>query len=326
MHDVWRKYNPRVRPFFLSAALIAITLNTGCSTTSTVYDSLSAGAEKVTTSGGNLLSSAERLWPGVTWTADYENAEQKASELGTGVLFLFTNHDRTKPDALRDHLKDPTQRGAASAYIPALLFKRNESDRRYADQFGVQRAPAIIVVHPDGSYHSTQGVLSTEKATEFLTQAVPPGTAPKLNPHIARRLGYYWHRDWATAKKAAEDNQREMFVVLERWMSRDWDILEPMIERREVYSRVAHMVHCRPGTAWNSAGAVATQLGVQNFPAIVIVPVSGDPRILELPTSYEAIVRFADQKAEPPPAAADKPEAAAEAPEAAAQKPETTAP
>lgn len=293
-----------VRTIFSVVPILLVVLS-GCSSTA-LHDNLSAGAEKLTTSGGNLLTGAERLWP-VTWTADYENAERKASEAGTGVLYLFTNKDRTRPDPVRDYLKNPEHRGSVAGYIPALLFKNFEPDRRYAEQFGVNRAPALIVLHPDGTYHALQGSVSAETTTAFLTNATPPGQAPALNPHINRRLGYYWFRDWPSARKAAQENQRDAFVVLERWMSRDWDLLKPMLERKEVYSRVAHMVHCRPGSAWASGGSVAAELGVQNLPAIVIVPHAGDPRILELPSSYEAIVRFADQKPEPPPSEPESP-------------------
>jgi hypothetical protein len=69
-----------------------------------------------------------------------------------------------------------------------------------------------------------------------------------------------------------------------------------MLERREVYSRMANMIHCRPSTAWSSAGSVASELGIRNLPAVAIVPADGsEPSVLELPTSFEAIARFADQ-------------------------------
>ncbi len=187
----------------------------------------------------------------------------------------------------------------AADYVPALLFHKNESDRRYAAQFGVYRAPAVIVLHPDGTYHATQGSLSAETLADFLSRSSPPGSTPVLNPHVTRRLGYAWYRDWESAKQASQASGKPVFVVLERWMSRDWDTLRPMLDRREVYSRVANMIHCRPSTAWSTASGVASQLGIQNLPAVAIVPPDGqEPCVLELPTSYEAIVRFADQASE----------------------------
>ncbi len=262
---------------------------------------MSATGEKALAKGSWAWHSAGRLWPaGVwpagIWVADYEQAEQLACESGRGTLYLFTQKDLTREDAVRDLLEDPAARGVAADYIPAILFQRNESDRRFADQFGVTRAPTVIVVHPDGTYHGTQGSLTPEKLIAFLAASSPPGSAPTLNPHVTRQHGYAWIRDWEAAKQASQSSGKPIFVVLERWMSRDWDALQPMIERREVYSRTANMVHCRPSTAWSTATGVASELGINNLPAIAIVPPDGGaPSILELPSSYESIVRFADQ-------------------------------
>jgi hypothetical protein len=289
-----------VRTIFIPATFVLITTLTGCSTT-TLQGSLSAGASSLSNGANTLWSGASKLWPaGVwpasVWTADYEEAEQLSSASGKGTMFLFTNNDLTREDSIREFLEDPAARGVAADYVPALLFHRIESDRRYAAQFGVHRAPAVIVLHPDGTYHATQGSLSTEKLAEFLSESSPPGSAPTINPHVTRRLGYAWNRDWESAKQASQASGKPIFVVLERWMSRDWDALRPMLERREAYSRVANMIHCRPSTAWSSASGVASQLGIQNLPAVAIVPANGEePYVLELPPSYEAIVRFADQ-------------------------------
>ena len=279
---------------------VTLILLTGCSTT-TWRSNLSVAAERVTAGGESLWHGAGRLWPaGVwptgIWVPDYEQAEQLASESGRGTLFLFTQKDLTRDDAVRNLLEDPATRGVAADYIPAILFQRNESDRRFAAQFGITRAPSVILLHPDGTFHATQGSLTPEKLTAFLTASAPPGSAPTVNPHVARRLGYAWIRDWEAAQQASQASGRPIFLVLERWMSRDWDALRPMLERREVYSRTANMVHCRPSTAWSSSTAVASQLGIENLPAIAIVPADGgEPSILELPSSYESIVRFADQ-------------------------------
>jgi hypothetical protein len=287
-----------VRIGFLPLILLPLA---GCSTSSLETTVTSAG-ESITGTAGRVWHGAGRLWPaglwpdGV-WVADYERAEELAAESRQGILYLYTALDRTRPDDLRDHLADPTRRGVASGYLPALLFQRNENDRRYAAQFGVQRAPAVIVVHPDGTYHSTHGRLSPESATQFLSQSSPPGAAPDWNPLIARRIGYAWHRDWAPAQAASQRTGRPIFVVLERWMSRDWDQLGPMLERREVQTRTVGMIPCRPSTMWSSSAGVAAKLGVTKWPAVAIVPVEGEAMILEMPNSYEAIVRFIDRSA-----------------------------
>ncbi len=299
MQGAGRKYNPGVRTSFIFVVL-SMSVFTGCST-ATLRSNLSAGATTLSNGANTLWTGAGKLWPaGVwpasIWTADYEEAEQLSSASGEGTLFLFTQKDLTREDPIRKFLEDPAIRGVAADYVPALLFQKNERDRRYAEQFGVTRAPAVILAYSDGTYDATQGSLTDEKLAEFLTESSPPGSTPKWNPLLARHLGYAWYRDWESARQASQTSGKPMFVVLERWMSRDWETLRPMLERREVYSRVANMIYCRPSTAWSSASGVATQLGIGNLPAVAIVPADGaEVEVLELPTSYEAIVRFIDQ-------------------------------
>lgn len=281
------------------SALFVTVLIAGCSR-SALETQINATGEKAAATASSLWTGAGRLWPaGVwpagAWVADYEEADRLAAESGKGTLFLFTQKDMTREDSLRSFLENPANRGVAADYTPALLFQKNEPDRRYAGQFGVRRAPAVIVRHADGTYHATQGSLSPEKLSVFLTKAQPPGDAPAINPLIARSVGFAWIRDWDAARESSKRSGKLIFVVLEHWMSRDWDTLGPMVERREVYTRTANMIACRPATAWNSASEAAAQLGVKNLPAVAIVPPDGDPSILELPTSYEAIVHFADE-------------------------------
>ncbi len=294
-----RKYNPSMRISCFSAASIALAFGMGCSM-ATLETTINDTGEKALDTGNSVWTGAGRLWPtGLwpvgTWVADYEEAERLSSDSGKGTLYLFTQTDLTRKDSLRDYLENPSNRGVAADSVTALLFQRNERDRRYAAQFGVYRAPAVIVVHADGTYHATQGSLSPEKVSAFVTESQPPGAAPNINPLIARNKGYAWIRDWESARQASQKSGKPVFVVLERWMSRDWDTLAPMIERREVHTRVANMIPCRPSTAWSTASSTASALGIKNLPAVAIVPAEGDPFVLELPTSYEAIVHFADQ-------------------------------
>ena len=86
-----------------------------------------------------------------------------------------------------------------------------------------------------------------------------------------------------------------VFVVLDRWMTRDWLKLGPMVECRDVHSRVADMVHCRPNAGlWSGVDAACQHFGVANLPAVVVVRPDGSHQTLELPSSSTAIARFLD--------------------------------
>jgi hypothetical protein len=232
-------------------------------------------------------------WIAGDLAADYQAAERLARESNTGILILYTNIDLTREDAMRAAVKGAAS-GDAGKYVRCVLFRDNEPDRRYVAQYGVDRAPALIVVHFDGTYHARSGHMSAEQTADFLASATPPGSRPKLNPFIPRESNYAWNSHFESAERVSRASGRPMLVVLNRWMTRDWRKLRAMLERREVYARFADMVHCRPGSLWSSSASAAARFGVKNLPALVIVEPDGNAQALELPASYEAIVRFAD--------------------------------
>ncbi len=246
------------------------------------------------TSGCTAAAGRIQWWISGHWVADYQSAERLSRESNTGIVILYTNVDLTRDDPMREAVRNEATRGKTGEYVRCVLFRDNEPDRRYVAQYGVDRTPAMILVHADGTYHARVGALSSEGIAQFIAEADPPGLKPKLSPFIPRESTYAWISDFESARQSARESGRSMLVVLDRWATRDWSRLRPMLERREVYVRLADMVHCRPGSLWSSAGSAARELGVRNLPAIVIVEPEGEAHILELPGSYESIVRFAE--------------------------------
>lgn len=233
------------------------------------------------------------------WVADYDTAEQRARETGRGMLILYKDERPGADDSLEQIIETAPVEGRTRRYVRCMLFKSYEPDRRYVAQFGVERAPALIVIHPDGTYHARSGAMSTSDVLAFLAQAAPPGRRPLLNPHIPRKADYRWLTSFDEAEPIAGRTHRPILAVFYRTLSRDWSRLEPMLERHEVYSRLAPMVHCRLGLMSLSSAAYITRFGALKLPAIVIAHPDGTFDVLELPTSYEAIVRFVDASQAP---------------------------
>ncbi len=239
-------------------------------------------------------ASTPAVWTLGSWSAGYENAERVARSSGRALLVYYRTTDQSMPDPVYDALQSRDVKSRTSNFITCQLFQSYEPDRRFVAQYGVQRAPALILIHPDGTYHAQAGMVTPAQIAQFLDAAVPPGSPPALNPHLARAPAYGWYASLDTAKAAGERTGRPVLVVLDRWQTRDWDRLRPMLERREVYARFADMIHCRPSSFWGSAESARKQLGVAVLPALVIIRPDGSHHAIELPTSYEAIVRFAD--------------------------------
>ncbi len=233
-------------------------------------------------------------WRPNGWYSDYDSAEARMNESGGDMLIFYRSVDQGLPDPTYEALCSSPLKSQTAKYVRCSLYQTYEPDRRYVAQYGVVRAPALIVVHRDGTYHSLSGATSAAKISEFLAAAQPPGASPVLNPHIPREANYAWHTSLESAEAAARETGQPILIVFDQWWSRDWWKLENLLKHREVYNRFAGMVHCRPWSILGLGDESLARFGVENTPALVIVHPDGSYSVLELPTSFEAIVRFAD--------------------------------
>ncbi|MFQ5589542.1 MAG: hypothetical protein ACE5HE_00125 [Phycisphaerae bacterium] len=241
-----------------------------------------------------------RLRLHVGWLADYDTAESRVRETGRDMLIWYQDPRPGNTDPLEEVLRTPIIKSRIRGYVLCRLFKSYEPDRRYVAQFGVERAPALILVHTDGTCHSHSGLMSTETVYSFLLGAKAPGRAVMVNRHIPRRADYRWYRTPEPARRAAEPTQRPILFVFHRRLTGDWWRLEKLLSRREVYQRLGDMVHCRVVTPIPWADVHISEFGALRLPALVIARHDGTYSILETPTSYEAVVRFADASQEHP--------------------------
>ncbi len=240
-------------------------------------------------------SSTWGRWRPNGWHADYGAAEARMAESGGEMLIFYRAVDQSRPDPTFDALRSAPLKHQTARYVQCSLYRSYEPDRRYAAQYGVERAPALIVVHRDGTYHAQMGPASAEQIADFLADAQPPGATPVPNPHIHRETNYAWHSSLESAEAAARKTGQSILIVFDRWWSGDRRKLDKLLERREVYGRFARMVHCRPGSVLGLGDQSMARFGVVNRPALAVVHPDGSHHVLELPTSYEAIVRFADR-------------------------------
>lgn len=228
------------------------------------------------------------------WLADYDAAESAMHESGRPLLIVFKNNRKGAPDSVEAVLRSERFADFSDRCVCCVLQRSYEPDRRYVAQFGVRRAPALIVVHTDGTYHARSGALSAQEVKEFLAQAKPPGAKPRINPLIPREPRYAWYDTLAEAKTVASKTNRSMLIVYHRALTDDWPRLEKLLRRREVFVRVGDMVHGRVATVNLWSDKQETPFGTLRLPCIVIVLADGTYESLERPTSYERIVRFLD--------------------------------
>jgi len=232
-------------------------------------------------------------WTTHRWETDYENAERRARASGRGMLIVYRDGRKNVDAPLEKVLR--SRELVLPPYERCELFRPVEADRRYADQFHVQRAPAIILRHPDDTYHAWTGTWAHDDVAAFLAQATPPGSPPRWNAFVSRTVHYRWYETFGGASEAAKQSQKPMLVVVHRAMTPDWPKLNQLLTRPEVFRRFQDVVHCRLVCLNPAARSFDAPFGRMGVPAIAVIHPDGTSAVLEIPTSSDAIVRFADR-------------------------------
>jgi hypothetical protein len=254
--------------------------------------------------GTGCISSLGHWTPG-GWLAGYESAEQHALKTGRPLLIYYREFGHEKDRAMDDALKSSLVERLSAHYVRCRLFRSYEPQRRYVAQFGVDRTPALIVVHRDGTYHSHIGLMSSVEAASFLAHGQPPGAQPRLDPYLPRKPQYVWQGRIDEAERTAQRLQRPALIVFHRTLTSDWKTVEKILMRKEVYARFAGLVHCRVGVLNPWSSAHITRFGALRLPTLVLLRTDETFEVLEVPTSYEAVVLFADATLNPLPTSAN---------------------
>ncbi len=237
----------------------------------------------------------QAAWEPDTWVNGYQEAETRASEHETGMIFCYRDTAPNRPDQMIEAARDAIANDVKSDYVGSVLTKSYARDRKYVAQFGVDRSPALVVFHPDGTYHAHVGFLDARGVQDFLASATPPGNSPIWNAFLHREPRYNWQQSTEQAETIASESNRSMLIVYHRPWSDDFQRLDRMLKNPAVFRRFSKMVHVRSGSAWSIASTAETKYGTLQLPALVIVEPSQNYRVLEGPSSYEAMIRFADK-------------------------------
>lgn len=234
-------------------------------------------------------------WSSTRWIGDYDTAERLSMKQDRPILIYF-EEDRPNHDSrLADSIKSERLRSTRDDFVRCFLVRSYERDRRYVAQYGVDRAPAVIVVHRDGTYHATsRRSMSADDLMAFLKSAASPGTPIHRNPYVPHKPRFDWYDSLDAGERAARQSGRPMLVLFHRTMSRDRRRLERLLSRHEVYLRLRDLVHVRIGLFVLFQKAYITKYGALQLPAIVIAHPDGTFEALELPQSRDAVVSFLD--------------------------------
>ncbi|MFQ5495568.1 MAG: hypothetical protein ACE5EX_09325 [Phycisphaerae bacterium] len=240
------------------------------------------------------MDRAWNRWNRNHWVYDYEAAERGVRETGRESLILFRDDRPGAVEPMRDLLMSEEFGTLPERHVCCTLLRSHEPDRRYVAQFGVDRAPALILVHRDGTYHARTGRMSAEQIRAFLKSAVPPGATPKLSRYIPRRARYQWRTSLDQAEAEAQRTGQALLIVYYRPLSRDWHSISKALAPHPTVLRLSELIAVRVGISGFSNGPVATRFGALPLPSLVILRPDGVFDVLEMPQSSETIARFAD--------------------------------
>jgi len=227
------------------------------------------------------------------WATDYDTAERRVAE-NSKPLFIY--YGDTLPTAQNPSMKwenDPALKPLLAKVECCRLYHRSVFDRRYVAQFGVLRAPSVIVVRSDGTYHAKEGIRTTQQLTQFLGKSDCPGYATVLDPHIVRRAHYDWIDNVATARRLAQKSGKPLLVAYVRRFSRDWGRINKLLKHHMVYRQLRDTVMCRIDVSGWTSNVHISEFGVVTLPSVVLESPDGRHEVLQQPTDYEAVATCA---------------------------------
>ncbi len=244
---------------------------------------LSAGGIGCSTLGRFLLGG---------WVADYETAEALYVHSQKPMLILYKHPEHKRNQAVVSVLADEEIESATEKMVKCVLYSDYEPNRRYLEQFRVRRTPALVIVYPEGTYRSAQGIVSVEAVRAFFEQAGGERRIPANKMHLPRSEPYRWLDDFDEAQTLARNSGKPLLLVLYHWLPGEWGKIRTMLESPSVYTRCQEMVHCKLSTVSQQCRELADELGVTDTPAVIIFETDGTYRIYQQPTGERGLVKF----------------------------------
>ncbi len=208
------------------------------------------------------------------------------------MLVYYSESRPGRHDPLKDALRNGNLTDQSARFVRCRLYVSHEPDRRFVGQYGVSRAPAWIVIHPDGTYHAQMGAASPEEVAAFIGAATPPGTEPARYSYLPTSTVESWYSSIQEAESIARNEKRPLLIVYTRMLSRDWDKLKPFLETLEVRRASSNFVRCHEDIAGPWSETVDSRFGNLRLPALVVQQTGVDAEIIEQPNSARAIVEL----------------------------------
>jgi hypothetical protein len=249
---------------------------------------------------------APRLWVVLAWPVcagcapqwhlQYQDAEYAARAQEQPLVVFYKDPWDSSSSQMEDLLEGPQAAPLLAGKVRCMLTTDFPPYRKYVAQYGVSQAPALILIHPDGTYHAHNGAMTLERIRAFFTNALPPGAKPVLSPQIPRTIDYRYYRwegVYGEALAKARRQNRRLLLVYKWWLSAECnELLATLHTRPEVARHFAETVNCLLDRDYSPNRTHVRRYGVTNVPAMILLHRDGTYHAHTGPMTAEQIVRF----------------------------------
>lgn len=230
---------------------------------------------------------------GPHWLFSYDEAVRQARRLDRDLLVLYKDPLDVDSGRMRDILESPAIAGRYADKVWCMLVPFYAPDRKFIAQYDITEAPAIVVVHPDKTYHALPGVHDAEVVARFLANARSPGRVPKVNYQVPRQTRFEYFNVYERALEKARRQNRTLCVIYKWWLDPKSNELIHRITRPHVVRYFTDNVNCILDWDHVPNRRHVARYGVREYPAIIMVEPDGRFRVLRGLRRDEEIIRFA---------------------------------
>ncbi len=229
------------------------------------------------------------------WHYEFDSAIQQARQQDKSIVVFYKDPLDPASSRVLEYLRSPAVWPLLEKKVRCTLVPFYAPNRKFAAQYGVFECPALIVVHPDGTYHALRSPQSPEAISNFLSTAKAPGDRPATNLSIPSRIGFEYFNIYRRAVEKARRQNRPLLIVYKWWVDPDSSELIRRISRPSVAEYYSKAVICI--LDWDHAPNrfYVSRYGISGYPALIWVQPDGSVRTLKGLPSVEQIIRFANQ-------------------------------
>lgn len=224
-----------------------------------------------------LLVAMSSVGCGPAWVYTFNEAERIARPKEQPILLFYRDHLDVRSARINEALEQPETMRLIEGYVPCSLISAYDPNRRYVAQYGVLAPPALIVIHPDGTYHALQDVDDPVKIRAFISSAKPPGLKPSIDQAIPRPTDFLIRAEgtYETAVDLAQRQNRKMMILYKWWLDADSNELITRMSRPEIASRCTETINCVLDWDFTPNRKHVAKYGVTKFPTIIVVHQDG---------------------------------------------------